>query len=55
MLLTRQVGGYFHGIPPCLDEYSGMMGLLGGNCKGTYILRGGELTMMGWRSDTNGS
>jgi hypothetical protein len=35
MLLTRQVGGYFHGIPPCLDEYRAMMGFLGENCKET--------------------
>jgi hypothetical protein len=33
MLSARQVGGSFHGIPPCLDEYRGMMGFLEGNCK----------------------
>jgi hypothetical protein len=38
MLLARQVGGYFHGIPPCLDEYRGMMGFLARNCKETKDL-----------------
>jgi hypothetical protein len=38
MLLTRQVGGFFHGIPPCLVEYRGMMGFLARNCKETEDL-----------------
>jgi hypothetical protein len=49
MLLPRQVGGYFHGIPPCLEDYRGIMGFLEGNCKGSK-----GLYPVGWAVDGGG-